>query len=177
MIVFDPTKSIVNTNIFFACTQAPVTAGAALSATVATISLSNDITSKKNLVLLNAQWAFTTSAAAAAAIALVGNYNASTNVTHTTPLLVQSAYINTVGATGVGTVAVGKADTSATLPTTPIYYLPLQASGASGLGPNASFTDLSGSFVIPPGGYIAIQATAAAVGLASLMWAEYPVSI
>lgn len=176
MITFQPNQQTVNTNIFFACTQAAVTAGAGLSTTVATISLSNDITSKKNLVLLNAQWQFSTVPAAAVVVALVGNYNASTNVTHTTPLLVQSAYVNTVGATG-NSVAVGKADTAATLPTTPIYYMPLTGAGTSALGPASMQPDMAGTFVIPPGGYIAIQANAAAVGFASMMWAEYPISI
>jgi hypothetical protein len=177
MIVFDPTKSIVNTNIFFACTQSTVTTGAGLSTTVSTISLSNDITSKKNLVLLNAQWSFSAAPANDAVVALVGNFNPSTNVTHTTPLLVQSAYINTVGGTGVGTRAVGKADTAATLPTEPVYYMTLLGTAAAALGPTAPFTDISGIFVIPPGGYVAIQSTFAATGLCSLMWAEYPVSI
>lgn len=176
MITWNPNQQVVNTNVFFACTQAAVTAGAGLSTTVATISLSNDITSKKNLVLLNAQWQFSTVPAAAVVVSLVGNYNASTNVTHTTPLLVQSAYINAVGGTGT-TNAVGKADTAATLPTTPVYYMPLTGAGTSALGPAAMQPDWAGIFVIPPGGYVAIQANAAAVGFASLMWAEYPVSI
>jgi len=37
--------------------------------------------------------------------------------------------------------------------------------------------DFSGMYVIPPGGYVAIQANAAAVGFASIMWAEYPINI
>lgn len=176
MIIWNPQQPLIQTNVFHACVQAPVTAGAGLSTTVATISLSNDITSKKNLILLGASWTFTTVPAAAVSVALVGNYNASTNVTHSTPLNIQTAYINTVGGTGT-TLAVGKADTVATLPTTPVYYMPLQGAGTSALGPQNGFQDLSGLFVLPPGAYVAIQANAAAVGLCSLTWAESPVSI
>jgi hypothetical protein len=173
VINWDPKNPNVNTNIFMACNQAAVTAGAGLSTTVATLSLSNDVTSTKNLYLLRASWAFSTVAAAAVVVALVGNYNATTNVTHTTPVLIQRAYINVVGGTGT-TDAVGKADSAATLPTTPIYYQPLIGSGTSGLGPTRADIDFSGTIVIPPGGYVAIQANAAAVGFGSFIWAELP---
>jgi hypothetical protein len=177
MIVFDPTKSIVNTNIFFACTQSTATLGAGLNVTNTTISLSNDLTSKKNLVLLNAQWSFLGQPPNDTVVALVGNYSATSNVTHTTPLLVQSAYINTVGGTGVGTRAVGKADSASTFPIQPVYYMILSGTAATALGPSSPFTDISGVFVIPPGGYVAIQGTGGSNGFCSMMWAEYPISI
>lgn len=177
MILWNPAQPVINSNIFFACAQAPVTAGAGLSATVATISLSNNIANTKNLVLLNATWTFSTAAAAAVIVALVGNFNAATNVVHTTPLLVQSGTLNVAGGTGVGARAVGTADTAATLPTAPVFYQPLMGAGASGLGPTLALTELAGLFVIPPGGYVALQANAAAVGFASLMWAEIPFAV
>jgi len=58
-----------------------------------------------------------------------------------------------------------------------VYYMPFVSEQASTGLAVALQSDMAGIFVIPPGGYVAIQASSAATGFASLMWAEYPVSI
>src|SRR4051812_46530566 len=54
--------------VFQAANSGAVTSGAGLSATVATISLTNPVGSGRYLVVLEATWAFSTAAAAATAV-------------------------------------------------------------------------------------------------------------
>lgn len=158
-------------NVFSFANQAAVTCGAGLSTTVATVSLSNNLNSGKNLAVLQVSWTFSAAIAAATIVYLVGNYNATTNVTHdATARVIQS------GILGSATSGVGKIDVSATLPTAPLAIMPIVgAPGAAGLGPYVGVIDLGGSFIIPPGGYVAIQATAAAVGFGAFVWEENPI--
>lgn len=168
MLQWNPSQPNVNTNIFWACTQATVTFGAGLSATIQTISLSNDVSSKVNLYLLDASFAASVAPGAAAVVSLVSGFNAITNVTHTTPLTTQSSRIGSSI-----TNSVGRCDTAATLPATPVYMIPLISVGTS-LGTSQANDDLTGIYVIPPGGYVALQANAAITGFCQFTWAEVP---
>lgn len=139
------------------------------------LCLSNPIGSGKNLVLDKVGVAFLVAFAAASTIGVMTGYNATTNVTHTTPAVVRNKKLG--GATGVGLL-----DSAATLPTAPVLDTVLM-SGLTGAitttttgGP--SLFDLDGSIVIPPGGYAAIYtstASGAASMSASLAWEEVPV--
>lgn len=154
--------------LFSAANQAAVTSGVGLSATVATISLSNDLGSNKILAVNTISWAFSAAPAAATVVYLVGGFSASTNVTHTTPILVKNNYLG-------GAIGAGKADSGATLPAAPTVLLPLaNVAAASSITPSMQVVDLAGQFFIPPGGYIAIQALTAAVGFGAIIWEELP---
>lgn len=164
--------AVVKGNVFTAAPQAAVTCGAGLSATVATISLSNNLLSGKNCAILQVSWAFSAAPAAAVVVYLVGGFSSTTNVTHTTPL---SVYQGVVGAAVTpGTGCVGRADTAATLPATPVVLGPVaNVVAASSLTPVPAFIDLKGALVVQPGGYVAIQASAACSGFAAITWMEY----
>jgi len=154
-------------NVFSASNQATVSVGVGLSTTVATLSLSNDSGSGKNLALLNASYAFATAPAAAAVVFLAGQFNAGTNVTHTTAVTVRSNFLNT------SAQAVGKVDTVATLPTVPVVFDPLVSiEAASAITPPVVSKEYAGSIIIPPGGYVVIQGNAAAAGFCSFTWEE-----
>jgi hypothetical protein len=99
--------------------------------------------------------------------------NSSTNVTHTTPLTVNSQFY---GATGVGF-----ADSSATLPS-PVTVNTILGTGLTGAITTSVYTqgvfDLEGSMLLPPGGYVAVYtstASGASSFQGSILWEEIPI--
>lgn len=161
--------------IFSAANQAAVATVALGTTTYTGLSLSNPVGSTVNLVLLKASWANSVAVPTAGFVALETGYNAGSNVTHTTPATVYNHYI------GVGSAGVGLADVSSTLPTAPVARMFLAQTGtvattAYGCGP-ASFVDLEGSIILPPGAYVAFYtfATNTAAWWFSFTWEEVPV--
>ena len=148
-----------------------------LATTYTGLCLSNPITSSVDLVILKAGYAHLVAFTAASALGLMTGYNATTNVTHTTPVTPRSQRFTGVASTGAGLL-----DSAATLPTAPILNI-LFGSGLTGAITVAqqvtgSFVDIDGSIILPPGAYCAFY-TSTASGTASsafsLTWEEVAV--
>ena len=154
--------------LFHACTQAPSTIPATIGATAATASLSNSVGSGKNLILLQVGCNLTSAAAAASDVCLVGLINLTTAVTHTTPGTVNNCLIG-------GPAGVGLFDVSSTLPTAPTArFLLTSVVAASSITPAPGILNIDGGLIIPPGGYVAVNATSAVNAMVSFLWAELP---
>lgn len=144
-----------------------------LATTYTGLCLSNPIGSPVNLVLNKVGFAFIVAFAAGSAVGLMTGYNASTNVTQTTPVTPRAQLFNGSGG-GVGLLA-----SSATLPTAPTVNTIL-ASGLTGAITTTPFVpnglvDLEGSIILTPGAYCAIYtstASGAAGGAFSFTWEE-----
>lgn len=158
-------------NTFFAAAQAGQTTTVGLNTTYVGLVLSNPLGNAVNLVINKVSIGWTVIAAAVDTIGIAVGYNATTNVTHT--VAVTTAPASTLF--GVGPLATAKADTSATLPTAPVYYCFLANTPAATTNPPGGVFDLQGSLIIPPGGYVCTvttAASAAAAFLASFQWSE-----
>lgn len=147
-----------------------------LATTHTGLTLSNPVGSLVNLVVTKFGWGFGVAFVAAAGIGLAIGYNATTNVTHTTPVTVRSNYV------GIGAAGSGLVDSSSTLPTAPTIHsiVGVGLTGAITTVPSIpmSWIDLEGSIVIPAGGYICTYtstASGAASGYFSFQWEEVPV--
>ena len=102
---------------------------------------------------------------------LVGGYNATVNITHTTPLIVSNLFL---GSTVVGQ---GLVDTVATAPTNFTIFAHLADAPSATINPDGIILDLEGSFILPPGGYLGVaplNSTAANQLLLSMAWEEVP---
>lgn len=160
-------------NLFIAATQAVATTTLGLATTYTGLCVSNPITSPVNLVLMKASvMQSVIQATQPEAYAIATGYNGTTNVTHTAALAVRNAFI------GVGAIGYGLADTSATLPTAPLYSVFVQNTSAATTNGPGSVIDLEGSIVLPPGAYAAWvtpgQASVAGMWF-SFQWEEVPV--
>lgn len=154
-------------NLFFAGITGQVTT-VGLATTYTGLCLSNPVGSGKLLIVDRVSYAFLVAFAAGSAVGLMVGYNATTNVTHTTPVTVRSSRIN---GSFANPAAVGLVDSSATLPTAPVVHSLFDA-GLTGAittvpkaGPNV--VDLEGMIVLDPGAYCAIY-TSTASGAASM---------
>lgn len=157
--------------VFTSANQAAVTSGAGLSATVATLCLTNPANSGFWLVLLDYGFTFSTVAAAATSVYLAATAFSTTAVIHTTPNVVRSGLWT--GLAGSGNV--GLVDTVATLPAAPLIARTLLGAGTSGLGPTVGKDDVGGAFILAPGTACVIQASAAAIGFGHMTWEEQPI--
>lgn len=162
-------------SMFSAANTAGVTTSVGNATTYVGICLSNPITSPVNLVLNKVGYSFLVAFTAAAAVGLMTGYNASTNVTHTTPLTVRNGLI------GTGPIGYGLVDSSATLPTAPALTTVFATglTGAITTMPHISgdIVDLEGSIVLQPGAYAAVYtstASGASGFLGSIQWEEVP---
>lgn len=151
---------------FSASAQAVLTTTVGLATTYTGLVISNPITSNVDLVLTKAslmQSVIQSTQVEAYAIAV--GFNASTNVTHTTPLTPISNLI------GSGVSPLGKADTSATLPTAPTYHTFVQNTGTATANGSGTVIDLEGSVILLPGAY-ACWVTPAQASVAG-MWFSF----
>lgn len=159
-------------NVFYAANSAGGTSSIGLSATyVGGVCLSNPIGSGVNLVPLKVGFIWTVIATVVNGVGLAVGYNAGTNVTHTVALVPASTLV------GTGPAPLAKADSSATLPTAPVYSMFLTATPTATTNPTTPVTDLEGHFLIPPGGYLCTVTTAASASAAvwaSMSWMEIP---
>lgn len=161
-------------NMFFAATQSGQTSTVGLATTYVGLVVSNPVGNLVNLAINKVSFGWTVIAAAVDTVGIAIGFNASTNVTHTTPVTAGG-----IGSTiyGVGPAPTAKADTSATLPTAPVYYAFLGNTPTAITNPNGGVIDLEGSLLIPPGGYVLTATTAASptsAFLASIQWEEIP---
>lgn len=164
-------EAVARGRIFIAANQAAVTTTAAggLDVTQLGICVSNPPGSGYDLSILKVSWAWTDMAGAAiSSVHLAGGWVVTGGVTaHTTPLVVYSALI------GSGATSIAYADAATTI-VGPYYLLPL----IGGFTATALFaqpmavTDLGGSVIVPPGGYVFIATLTEAVGFGAIIWEE-----
>lgn len=159
-------------NIFNAATQALVTTTVGLATTYTGLCLSNPIGSGVNLAVNKCtmmQSIIQSTQIEAFGIAV--GYNASTAVTHTTPVTPRSNFI------GSGITPRGLADVSATLPTAPFYHTFVTNTQTATQNAPGGIIDLQGSLILPPGGY-ALWVSPAQASVAgmwfSFQWEEVP---
>ena len=78
---------------------------------------------------------------------------------------------------GVGGIPTGKLDSSATLPTAPLWVKQLYGGFTAAALPAspACPVDLKGRYILVPGAYAIIASLTAVTGLGSFEWAEEPV--
>lgn len=149
---------------FTGATQALVTTTVGLNTTYTGLVLSNPVTSPVDLVIVTASMMQSViQATQVEAFAIATGFNATTNVTHTTPVAPKSSYI------GSGLSGQGLTDVSATLPTAPFYDMFLTNTGtiaADSTGVQAF--DIAGQITLAPGGY-ALFVTPAQASVAG-MW-------
>ena len=154
-------------NKFSWSNTAAVAPSATFAGTAPTTVLYNPPGSTVNLSLIKVAAVFAAAPAGAVVVGLVAGFNAAvpTGITAGAPLS------NFVG----GAAGQGKTASAITLGTAPALVLPLLAvEAASSITPAPAFVDVAGSIVIPPGGYVAISANAAASIIGSFEWDEVP---
>lgn len=159
-------------NLYHSCTTGAKTLST-VSTTCTGLALSNPFGSGKLLVVKSAMFAPSTAPAGVALVGLaISPAVIQTAVTHTTPEVIHNA-IMTGSNLGVG---VGKADSAATLPNTPVWLRPLASVvAASSITPAKYNEDIDGDIILPPGTHLSFSyLTTAAVGIAALTWAEIP---
>lgn len=155
----------------------PVTSQAGVSISSPTLSLYNPLTSKKNLVILDVGIDITASPAAASGIFLAYNVTPSsgsnsTGYTLTNPI-VTSAQVGK--STGSLTSSLARCQIQGSLPPTPVAFRYLGGvTGASAISGVRLVDETNGKVVVPPGGMISIQATAATAMVAHISWREDP---
>lgn len=141
-------ENALRKNTFSVASQAVATTTVGLALTYTGLVLANPITSTVNLALKKASWMQSViQATQVEGFALAYGFNASTNVTLTTPATAQSTFI------GSGAVAKGLAAVSATLPTAPLYgHFVGNTATVTQNNPGGTI-DLEGSVILPPGAY------------------------
>ena len=159
--------------MFGGANQAGQVTTVGLATTYTGLCLSNPVGSGLNMPLYKVSAVFPVAPAAAVAVGIMLGYNATTNVTHTTPITPRSKFFGT-GPTGIGLL-----DGACTLPTAPFVDTLLGVVGTAAVTAEAEvvgiFADFEGSIILPPGAYAAIYtstASGAAGMLASMSWQE-----
>ncbi len=161
-------------NMFYTSTPSVATTTVGLATTYTGLCLSNPVGSPVNLAVNKCTMMQSViQATQVEAYALAVGFNLTTNVTHTAAGTIQSTLA------GSGLLSNAKADTSATLPTAPLYFAFVTNTGtATADSTGAQVLDLEGSLVLKPGGYICwvTPAQASVAGLwFSFQWEEIPV--
>lgn len=157
-------------NMFTACSAGAVTLST-VNTTCTGLSLSNPAGSGKNLVVKSVSFTPSTAPGGASVVGIaVHTATSETATTHTTPMVVHNAYAGGTEAKQ----AVGKADASSTLASTPLWWRPIgSVVAASSITPTKYKEELNGDLIIPPGGAMSLSyLTTAAVGIASVTWVE-----
>lgn len=160
-------------NIFSVASQAVATTTVGLATTYTGLCIANPISSQINMVLNKATMMQSViQATQVEGYAIAFGFNKTTNVTLTTPATTQSNLV------GSGTVSVGVAATSATLPTAPLYAYFLTNTATATQNPSTTFIDFEGSAILIPGAYACFvtptQASVAGLWF-SFAWEEVPV--
>lgn len=163
-------EAVIRGNVYFGANQAAVTTTIALAATYTGLCIGNPAGSGFNLSILKAGWAFSVAPAAIASAHLASGFASTGIATHTTPLNVYNAKI------GAPVRSVATVDGAATLVGTPIYMQPLIGgfTAAALFSQPAALTDIGGSIVVAPGGYVCIVTLTVGVGFGCIVWEEIP---
>lgn len=174
--IADYQELVFQGQVFQGANQGPggTTTSVALATTYTGLCISNPVGSGKNLIILQAGLAIVGAPVALSVVGLLGGWSSTGLTAHTTPLVPLSTFLNQSIATGVG-----KVDSAATLPSTPTLLLPfatIPITGITAQVANPPLTgiqfDLKGSFIVPPGGYIAIYTSTALTIIGGFVWAE-----
>jgi hypothetical protein len=157
-------------NMYHACSTGAVTLST-VNATCTGLALSNPFGSARNLIVKKVRFAPSTIPAGISVVGLAISPAVSrTAVVHTTPMVIHNA-ITTGSNINVGAAQV---DAAATLPAAPVWFRPIavQISGSTTTAPvYEDRTD--GDIILPPGTNLSLSyLTTAAVGIASITWAE-----
>lgn len=157
-------------NVYTACTQTAITL-TTLHATATGFILSNPAGSGKILSLLEIACSPVVVGAGSTEIGLAGNFNPNAAATtHTTPLTVRNVYL------GKAAANVGLADSSATLPASPVLFrYILSAANATGSvsGNGLIKDDVGGAVIIGEGCTVSISyLTTAITAATSMTWEE-----
>jgi len=168
-------NTTANKAMFSAASQAVATTTVGLATTYTGLALSNPITATVGLAINKCTLMQSViQSTQVEAYALAVGYNATTNVTHTTPVTPVSNYFNSL------TTPQAKVDSSATLPTAPVYFAFLQNTSTIAANGPGSVLDLEGSLILPPGAYIVFvtptQASVAGLWF-SFQWEEIPLTM
>lgn len=160
-------------NVFNVASQVVATTSVGLATTYTGLCLSNPRNSGVNLVLNKCTMMQSViQATQIEAFAIAFGFNTSTDVTHTAAVVPQSALV------GSGLTPLAKADSSATLPTAPLYGAFIGQTSTATAQPTQSTLDFEGSVILKPGSY-ACWVTPAQASVAgmwfSFSWEEVPI--
>ena len=156
-------------NVYHACSAGAVTLST-VSKTCTGLALSNPFGSGKLLVVKKISFQPSTAPAGAAVVGIaISTAVNTTDTTHTTPMVIHNG--KTAGSTVSG---VGRADAAATLLETPLWLRPMGCVvAASSISPAKYEDDTAGDIILVPGSALSLSyLTTAAVGIASVTWAE-----
>jgi hypothetical protein len=149
-----------------------VTSTVGLATTYTGLILSNTPGSGKLIIPLYIGFAQSVINAAVNAFGVLHGFNATTAVTHTTPVTtLRNNYLQTSG------TPAGLLDSAATLPTAPTWATFFNSTPAATTNPNGGEIETKGRFTVPPGGYWGFGAVAASPASAlhiAITWAEIP---
>lgn len=156
-----------NQVLFFGANATGATLSNGLATTYTGLCLSNPAGSGKNLAVIAVGISINVATASSLAVGLISGWSSAGVVTHTTPVTgIANGFIGSTAA------SIAKLDAACTIVGTPLWTrLLLEAS----TGVAAGNFDLNGQLVIPPGGYVAIGASAAGSAsglLGSFLWEE-----
>lgn len=148
-----------------------------LATTYTGLCIINPTTSAVDLALLHVGVSVVGAPAALSTVGLMAGFHATTEVTHTTPLIAHNNFWNSVA----GTNGTGLVDSASTLPTAPLLIMSfgtIPITGVTAQVVNPPFSgvsyDLNGAVVLAPGAYAAIYTSTVLTIIGSIMWAEIP---
>jgi hypothetical protein len=161
---------------FRGANQSSVSLSAALATTYTGLCLSNPAASTVNLSVKKVGGVLTSTVSQQIGLGLIAGWSAAGIVTHTTPIntAILNSYVGAAASAGsvVGPASQANLDAACTLVGTPAWMDWLVANAAS-TSTISFYADLDESLIIPPGGYIAIGATAGQGGFfGSFFWEE-----
>lgn len=157
-------------NMYHACSAGAVTLST-VSATCTGLALSNPFGSGKNVIVKRVSFQPSTAPAGAAVVGLaISPAVSQTAVVHTTPAVIHNAIANGSNLN----VGVASVDVAATLPAAPVWLRPIGGVVAgSSITPGKYTEEVNGEIILPPGTNLSLSyLTTAAVGIASVTWAE-----
>ena len=156
--------------LYHACSAGAVTLST-VSTTCTGLVLSNPVGSGYNLIVESVSFVPSTAPGGASVVGIAISPGVqATDPTHTTPMVIHNGLM-----TGSNlNVGVGKCDAAATLVGTPVWLRPMAGVvAASSITPTKYEDMTNGSIILPPGAHLSLSyLTTAAVGIASITWAE-----
>lgn len=166
-------EAVMNGNMFLSSNQAAQTL-TGLATTVTGYCLTNPVGSGKNLVLIDATFAYGGAPAGANQVGYA--YNASaTAVTHTTPETVRNCLLPGNGtASTAGATSVAKVDNSSTTPTAGVSIRLVAGTGTSAITTIIPPDYIDGRIILSPGSYLHMYmlTTAPTTWLTAMTWEE-----
>ena len=156
-------------NMYSGANQTAVTTSVALATAYTGFCLYNPPGSGVNLIPNKVKFALSVAPVAISTIGLISGYAATGGVT------AQTVKLTTIGNLIGGVSGKGIALSSATI-VTPVWACQLTDGFTAAALPSPSVPiDLDGSFIVPPGAFLAIGTLTSVVGLASMSWEEIPI--